>query len=47
MHALRPFTFAVLCASGLYGQAEWPKPNWEKVERVGCFTNCEKKWRIY
>jgi len=36
MRALLLLTVALLCASGLYGQAEWPKPNWQKVEQVGC-----------
>jgi len=36
MRALLLLAFAALFASGLYGQAEWPKPNWDKVERVGC-----------
>ncbi len=26
----------LLCAVGLHAQAEWPKPNWEKVELVTC-----------
>jgi hypothetical protein len=36
MRAIQFLAFVVLCASGLYGQAEWPKPNWEKLEQVGC-----------
>src|SRR5271169_1076699 len=38
---LRMFAFVVLCASFLYGQAEWPMPNWEKVDRVGCRNSAE------
>ena len=27
---------SVLTATGLHGQAEWPKPNWEKTEALDC-----------
>lgn len=40
MRALRWLAFVVLCAAA-YGQAEWPKPNWEKVEKVGCRKSAE------
>jgi hypothetical protein len=33
--------FVMLCSSFLYGQAEWPKPNWEKVDRLGCQKSTE------
>ena len=28
--------FTILCSSASLGQAEWPRPNWEKVEIVRC-----------
>ena len=36
MRALLLLILALLWASRLHGQAEWPKPNWENVERIGC-----------
>jgi len=33
---MRLLAIVLLCASSLYGQAEWPKPNWEKMEELGC-----------
>jgi hypothetical protein len=35
---IRALLVATLLAIGaaLHGQAEWPRPNWEKVETVGC-----------
>jgi hypothetical protein len=36
MRLLTLLAFVALCAADLQAQAEWPKPNWEKVERVGC-----------
>lgn len=38
---LRVLALVMLCSSFLYGQAEWPKPNWEKVDRLGCRKSAE------
>ncbi len=36
MRAVPLLALALLCASEAYGQAEWPKPDWEKVESADC-----------
>ncbi len=36
MSVLRILVFMLLCSVGSYGQAEWPKPNWQKVETLDC-----------
>lgn len=33
---LRSFGFLVVCAGPLLGQAEWPRPKWEKVQLLSC-----------
>lgn len=33
---LRILAFVALAASLLHAQAEWPRPNWEKIETLGC-----------
>lgn len=36
MRILRLLGFLLLCAAPLLGQAEWPRPNWEKVQLLSC-----------
>lgn len=36
MRAFHLFAWMLLTSSPLLAQAEWPKPNWEKVDRVSC-----------
>lgn len=36
MCTLRLLGFVALCAAPLLGQAEWPKPKWEKVHLLEC-----------
>lgn len=36
MAALRLVALILLGTASLHGQAEWPRPNWEKVEPTGC-----------
>ena len=36
MSVLRIVVFMLLYVAGSYGQAEWPKPNWQKVETLDC-----------
>lgn len=36
MRALRLLGFVALCAAPLLGQAEWPKPKWERVHLLSC-----------
>jgi hypothetical protein len=36
MVVLRALAFVLLCSRLLWAQAEWPKPNWEKVDTLVC-----------
>ncbi len=36
MRILSLAAFLAVSAPALYGQAEWPKPNWDKVESLSC-----------